>query len=183
MGKSTTGGLLRQRGVPMIDTDLIARQLVEPGQPALLQIQKVFGSELIDRDGRLRRDELARRVFSDKAARQKLETILHPPIREIWQTEVQRWREQSRAVGVVIIPLLFETEAAPFFDAIICVACSSVSQWRRLRERGWSDAEIKQRIAAQSPVDKKIAQSDFVIWTDTTLEAHAAQLEKILSGK
>jgi dephospho-CoA kinase len=80
----------------------------------------------------------------------------------------------------VVIPLLFETKAESHFDAIICVACSAASQFERLRERGWSRAEIQQRLAAQWPAEEKIARADFVIWTDTTLEAHAAQLDRVI---
>jgi dephospho-CoA kinase len=181
MGKSTAGGLMRERNVSVIDTDLIARELVEPGQPALLEIQRAFGDQLIGSDGRLHRENLAKKVFSDPAARRQLEAILHPPIRDAWQKEVQRWRGQGCAVGVVIIPLLFETDAAALFDATICVACSAATQWQRLRERGWSDADIRNRIEAQWAVEKKIALSTLVVWTDTTLEIHAAQLERILS--
>lgn len=180
MGKSTSGRLLSERGIPVIDTDILARQLVEPGQPALEEIRNAFGQEVIDASGRLRRDELARKVFSDKAALQMLENILHPRIRRLWQADAKSWREHGQKFGVITIPLLFETSTAPEFDAVICVACSAETQARRLRERGWSEGQIEQRLASQWPVEKKIAQSDFVIWTDTTLEAHAAQLERIL---
>jgi dephospho-CoA kinase len=180
MGKSTCARLLAERGIPVIDTDILAHQLVAPGQPALQQIQDAFGAEMISADGQLRRDLLARKVFSDPAALRQLEAILHPPIRKLWLAETKMWREQGQARGAVIIPLLFETDARPEFAAVICVACSSATQQQRLRERGWSDEQIQQRLASQWPVEKKIAQSDFVIWTDTTLEAHAAQLEQVL---
>jgi dephospho-CoA kinase len=87
----------------------------------------------------------------------------------------------GRAQGAVIIPLLFETGAAALFDAVICVACSEETQWQRLRQRGWSDEEISQRIAAQWAADQKSAAADFVIWTETPLPGHAAQLERILA--
>jgi dephospho-CoA kinase len=183
MGKSTSARLLSEQGVSVIDTDILARQIVEPGQPALAEIKTEFGAQIISSTGELRRDELARKVFSDAAALRKLESILHPRIRELWQAETKTWREQGRDFGAVIIPLLFETNAESEFDAIICVACSAETQRMRLRERGWSDEQIQQRLASQWPVEKKIAQSDFVIWTDTTLEAHAAQLERILRDK
>jgi dephospho-CoA kinase len=123
---------------------------------------------------------LARRVFADAAERAKLESILHPKIREVWAAEVEKWRASGCEWGAVIIPLLFETRAEPLFDAVVCVACSAASQSERLRQRGWSRAEIKQRLEAQWPVEEKIARADFVIWTDTTLEAHDAQLERVL---
>ncbi len=180
MGKSTSGALLEKQGMAVADTDRIARQLVEPGQPALAEIAGVFGPSVISPNGALDRKELARRVFADAAERAKLEAILHPKIREVWEAEVKRWRVSGCARGAVIIPLLFETRAESLFDAIICVACCAASQFERLRERGWSRAEIKQRLAAQWPAEEKIARADFVIWTDTTLEAHAAQLERVM---
>ncbi|MGI8964699.1 MAG: dephospho-CoA kinase [Limisphaerales bacterium] len=181
MGKSTSGRLLAECGRPVSDTDLIARQVVEPGQPALHEIKKLFGAQLLDPGGRLRREELAQIVFGDGDARQKLEAILHPPIRQCWQSEVQKWREENRPFGFVIIPLLFETGAGSLFDATICVACSAASQRKRLAERDWNEEQIEQRIAAQWPAEKKINLSDFVVWTDGSLEMHAKQLERIYS--
>src|ERR1700745_599585 len=108
MGKSTTEKLLRERGIAVVDTDLIARQIVEPGQPALSEIKTLFGPDILGADGRLRRDELARRVFGDATARKNLESILHPRIRAIWQEQVEAWRKEGRPAGVVVIPLLFE---------------------------------------------------------------------------
>lgn len=182
MGKSTSARLLTERGVVVIDTDLLARQLVAPGQPALAEIRNQFGVEMISDDGQLRRDELARKVFSDSSALRQLETILHPRIRELWQNETKKWRSEGQEKGAVIIPLLFETAAQGEFDAVICVACSDATQRQRLRERGWNEEQINQRLASQWPPEKKIAQADFVIWTDTTLEAHAAQWERILNA-
>ena len=180
MGKSTAGQLLRQRGVEVADTDEIARQLTEPGQPALQEIGQRFGPLVLSPDGRLNRAELARVVFADAGARADLEAILHPRIRAAWEAEAEGWRAAGRGRGAILIPLLFETGAAPRFDAVVCVACSEASQWQRLRQRGWTDGQIRQRLAAQWPVEKKIAHSDFVVWTDTTLEAHAAQWERVV---
>src|SRR6266550_5601705 len=136
MGKSTAAESLCQRGLPVVDTDQIARQVVEPDQPGLGEIERAFGKEMIGPDGRLRREELARRIFAEADARRRLEAILHPRIRAIWQSQVQEWRAGQRS-GVVVIPLLFETNASAHFDAIICVACSASTQRRRLEERGW----------------------------------------------
>ena len=181
MGKSTSGAWLQKRGMPVADADAIARRLVEPGQPALTEIARAFGPSAILPGGGLDRGALARRVFADPAERAKLEAILHPKIRQIWQAEAEKWRATGCAAGAVVIPLLFETKAESSFDVIICVACCAASQFKRLQERGWSRAEIGLRLAAQWPVEEKIARADFVIWTDTTLEAHAAQLEKALA--
>lgn len=180
MGKSTSEKLLRERGVAVVDTDFIARQIVEPGQPALAEIRDSFGSDILFADGRLRRDELARRVFNDPGERSLLEGILHPRIRDIWQEQVRKWREQGLARAVVAIPLLFETHAQEFFDSIICVACNGDSQRQRLEARGWDPGQIEQRIRAQWPVEKKIELAHYVIWTEAGFDVHAAQLSRIL---
>ena len=180
MGKSTTASFLERLGIPVIDTDALARQIVEPGQPALQEIQEVFGNDVIDLDGRLRRDQVARLVFADDAKRRQLEGILHPRIRELWLAQVAAWRGDERAIGAVVIPLLFETDAAMEFDVILCTACTVASQRRRLEARGWSTAQIEQRIAAQWPVQKKMDLSRFVIWTEPSREVHAAQVGTVV---
>jgi dephospho-CoA kinase len=180
MGKSTAAKILSGRGVPVVDTDELARQLVSPGEPALAEIQQRFGPTLVDAAGQLRRDELARLVFADSAARQKLEAILHPRIRERWLTQVEQWRAAGHAAAVVVIPLLFETAAEANFDSVICVACSAATQRKRLHTRGWSDDEIGRRIAAQWPVEKKMALARHVVWTEGQPDALAAQLARIL---
>lgn len=181
MGKSTAAQFLRTCGARLVDTDELARQLVEPGQPALVEIKKEFGGEIISAAGGLKRDELARIVFADSAARKKLEAILHPAIREHWLAQVETWRREGCALGVVVIPLLFETRAEPHFDKIICVACSAAVAQKRLLDRGWPPGQIHQRIAAQMPVDQKVARADFVVWTDGDLASHEKQIERILS--
>ncbi len=181
MGKSACAGLLRARSIPLIDTDEVAREVVEPGQPALQEIEQSFGGTMLDSSGRLRRDELARLVFADSAARTKLEHILHPRIRERWRAQVERWQAESRPLTVVVIPLLFETGAEKELDRTVCVACSAATQRERLLARGWSDEEIQKRNAAQWPVEKKLALADYVIWTEGGMDVHAAQLERILA--
>ena len=179
MGKSTAAEFLRSRGAQVVDTDELARQLVQPGQPALNEIQAAFGKKIVAPGGRLRRDELARIVFSDAPAREKLEAILHPRIRERWLAQIETWRKENRALAVVMIPLLFETRAESHFDKIICVACSAPAQRERLLARGWTPEQIQQRLAAQWPVEQKISRADFVVWTEGALDAHAQQLERI----
>ena len=179
MGKSTAAEFLRARGAQVVDADELARQLVQPGQPALAEIQTEFGKKVIAPDGRLRRDELARIVFADAAAREKLEAILHPRIGERWLAQIETWRGENRALAVVVIPLLFETRAESHFDKIICVACSAPVQRERLLARGWTPEQIRQRLAAQWPVEQKISRADFVVWTDGAPDTQVRQLERI----
>jgi dephospho-CoA kinase len=182
MGKSTAAQFLVQRGVSLVDTDILAREVVSPGQPALKEIQRTFGDEVIASDGQLRRDVLARIVFSDPVARHKLESLTHPRIRELWGEQVALWRAAQTPVACVVIPLLFETGAEREFDATICVACSPATQQKRLQERGWTPEQISQRIAAQFPVEKKIAGASFVVWSEGGLDVLAAQLDRVLAS-
>jgi dephospho-CoA kinase len=181
MGKSTTANLLRERHIPLVDTDELARELVQPGQHALAEIQSAFGQTIISKDGQLRRDELAKIVFADTMARKKLEGILHPKIRERWLARIEGWKKEKCALVFVVIPLLFETKAQSHFEKIICVACSANSQRDRLAARGWTSEQIRQRVAAQMSVEDKISRSDFVIWTEGDIANHSIQLERILS--
>jgi dephospho-CoA kinase len=180
MGKSASAQLLRARGVPVVDTDELARRVVEPGQPALAEVREAFGPEILGPDGQLRRDELARRVFADPAARRRLEGILHPRIRALWRAQIETWRAEGRPLAVVVIPLLFETKAEAELDATICIACSAATQRQRLQARGWSPEQIEQRLQAQWPVEQKMTAAHYVVWTEAGLDVHAAQLERIL---
>jgi dephospho-CoA kinase len=180
MGKSTSAQLLQWRGAAIVDTDDLARQIVQPGQPALAEIQDAFGKDIVGPDGQLRREELARIVFAEAAARQKLETILHPRIRELWRAQVEAWRKDGKPLAVVVIPLLFETRAEGDFDAVICVACSAATQQQRLLARGWKPEDIAQRIAAQWPIAEKMARAHYVIWAEAGLDVHAQQLYRIV---
>lgn len=182
MGKSTAASFFSQLGVRLIDTDALAHELVQPGQPALAEIQKEFGPHLIATDGYLKRDELARLVFSDPDAREKLEAILHPRIRERWQAQVETWRRENCPVAMVVIPLLFETGAETSFDKIVCVACSSAEQQERLRARGWPAEQIQGRIAAQLPIEQKVARAHHVIWTEGSLATHRRQVGEIFKN-
>jgi len=180
MGKSTAAGFLLAAGVKVVDTDDLAHELVQTGQPALAEISAAFGSKVIGPDGKLQRGELAKIVFNDTNARLKLEGILHPRIRERWQSQAAAWRRENCPVGVVVIPLLFETQAESAFDKIICLACSPESQRQRLAGRGWTPEQAAQRIAAQMPVEQKMARSHYVVWTEGLPEVSQRQISEFL---
>jgi dephospho-CoA kinase len=194
MGKSTAATILAERGVTIVDTDVLARQLVEPGQPALDEIRDAFGADIIAADGSLRRDRLARRVFSEPLARKTLEGILHPRIRKLWQLQLTEWRAGTGATAragserdhprmrffCVVIPLLFETQAETEVDATLCVACSIATQRSRLSSRGWNAEQINQRIQSQLPIDEKMGRADYVIWNEAPPDVLTAQLDRVL---
>jgi dephospho-CoA kinase len=181
MGKSTAGQLLQQWLVPVVDTDSLARQVVEPGQPALREIEGAFGAGVFGPGGRLDREALARLVFADESRRKTLEAIVHPRIRELWQSHVSLWKSEQRSRCVVIIPLLYETGGTAQFDSVICIACSAAAQWQRLIARGWTQEQIRQRLSAQWPIQQKMDLANYVVWTEAGLDTHAAQLERILN--
>jgi dephospho-CoA kinase len=181
MGKSTSAAILTRRGLPVLDTDAIARDLVEPGEPALQEIVEFFGRELLDAQGRLRRSALAAMVFSAPDKLKQLEAILHPRIRERWLARAEGWKREGKAAGVVVIPLLFETGAQSHFDSIVCAACSAPTQRERLLARGWSEKQLEQRLAAQWPSEEKIAAANYVIWTEADLAMHERQLERVFA--
>jgi dephospho-CoA kinase len=180
MGKSTAAALLAEQGIRVVDTDQIARDVVMPGQPALAEIRGAFGPGVFAADGALNREAMAAVVFADAEKRRQLEAILHPKIRERWMDCLAEWKDAGATAGVVVIPLLFETGAEKELDRVLCVACSEGSQRERLKARGWSEEQCRQRIAAQWPAQRKMDLSHGVAWTEPSREVHAEQLRLLL---
>ncbi len=180
MGKSTAASLLAENGIPVVDTDVLAREVVAPGQSALSEIRNAFGADVLSSDGTLRREALAAIVFSNDAKRRELEAILHPRIRERWLDFLKRRKTEGRAAAVVVIPLLFETGAENEFDRVICMACAPATQMKRLSARGWTEEQSRQRLASQWPTQKKIDHSHSMIWTEVSREVHGEQWERVL---
>lgn len=179
MGKSTVAALLEARGVPLIDTDAIAREETEPGTEGLAAIRAEFGPEVLDARGRLDRAALGARVFASAERRKALERILHPRIRARWRTAVEQWRAEGKQRAVVVIPLLFETGAETELNRTVCVACAPATQMRRLKERGWTVEQARQRVAAQWPAARKMDLADAVIWNESTLAVCEMQAARV----
>ena len=181
MGKSTAARLLKKVGLPVVDSDDLAREVVHPGTEGLAEIADEFGEGFLKADGSLDRDKMASKVFQDEAARKRLEAIIHPRVRTVWEKQIDQWREQKRPVGVVVIPLLFEVDLQDSFDAVLCVACTANTQRARLRERNWDDAQITARIAAQMDIAQKMDLADHVLWNEGAPELLMDQMKEILS--
>lgn len=181
MGKSTAARLLKKVGLPVVDSDDLAREAVQPGTKGLAEIVDEFGEGFLKADGSLDRDKMASTVFQDEAARKRLEAIIHPRVRTVWEKQIDQWREQKRPVGVVVIPLLFEVDLQDSFDAVLCVACTANTQRARLRERNWDDAQITARIAAQMDIAQKMDLADHVLWNEGAPELLMDQMKEILS--
>ena len=160
-GKTTVSDCFAQRGVPVIDTDLIARELVEPGQPALAEIAAYFGLDCLDDQGRLQRNRLRERVFADPASRQRLEAILHPRIRTVVR---ERTAALEAPYCLVVIPLLVETRMTDLVDRILVVDAPETEQLRRIMARDRMDEAQAQRIlAAQARREQRLLLANEVI--------------------
>ncbi len=176
-GKSTVARLFSARSVPVIDTDVVAREVVETGQPALAQIAETFGDGVIAGDGSLDRKALRHLVFAVDSARQQLEAILHPVIRE----ETVR---QARAAGgdyqIIVVPLLTSSPLKLFVNRILVVDCDEETQIRRLMERDAEDEEQARRMLnAQSTREERLAIADDVIENSGTLDDLDAEVERL----
>ena len=178
-GKSMVTSMFARLGADVIDADRLARQVVEPGQPALEEIATAFGRNILMPDGRLDRGKLARVIFADPVARGRLNAITHPRIQDRIATEIAA-RGSRPGVLIVDIPLLYENDRTATVEAVIVVWVDRKTQLRRLIERdGLSENEARQRIAAQMPLDEKRARADLVVDNSGSRENTRRQVEAI----
>lgn len=178
-GKSLVDAIFRELGAEVIDADALAREVVEPGQPALAEIVQSFGGDILLPDGRLNRSKLASVIFGDAAARARLNAITHPPIRQRI-TEAAAARAGRPGVLVLDIPLLYESDRTGDVEKVIVVWVDEATQLRRLIERDRLTAEqARQRIAAQMPLEEKRRRADHVIDNSGSPESTRRQVEAI----
>ncbi len=167
-GKSTVTHCFKGLGVPVVDADVIAREVVAPGQPALEEIARTFGPSVIDGQGSLRRDRLRQIVFADPAQRRRLEQILHPRIRSIMG---QRIAGLNAPYCIASIPLLVETRQRDTVHRVLVIDVPEALQYQRIRQRdGASDAEIGAIIASQANREERLAAADDVVVNDGDLD-------------
>lgn len=160
-GKTTVSDLFSALGVPIIDTDVIARELVEPGQPALTDITTLFGKDLLNPDGRLNRSKLGDITFNKPDARKQLEQILHPRIRK---QVSERLKKLHSPYAIVVIPLLIETGDRSYIDRILVVDCERQNQINRVAQRDQrSKQQIKQILQAQVSRQQRLQAADDVL--------------------
>lgn len=177
-GKSTVTSMLRARGVEVIDADQIAREIVQPGEEALAEIVATFGPEVLAADGTLDRPKLGARVFGDAEARGKLNMITHPRIAQRMWSKAEAASAAGHGWVVYDAALLVENGIHHMLDSLIVVAASRAAQVARVVARdGLSEAEAEARIAAQLPLEHKIAAADYVIWNDGALSETAASVD------
>jgi dephospho-CoA kinase len=182
-GKSTVAAALREHGAATVDADLAAREVVRPGGPAYADVVAAFGPAVVAPDGTLDRKALAARVFGDEAARRRLNALTHPHIRRRMADEAARIEAGGGPRVIVFdIPLLLDTTdgADLGLDGIIVVYADEPARLRRLTARdGLSEDEARRRIAAQVPLEEKMARADWVIDNSGTAEATRAQVDNL----
>ncbi|MCW8907450.1 MAG: dephospho-CoA kinase [Sedimenticola sp.] len=176
-GKSAVTDHFARLGVPVIDADVVSRQVVEPGQPALQEIVEQFGAELLQEDGTLDRRRLRQHIFADPEAKTRLEKILHPKIRAAMRQQL----EETRApYAILSIPLLFETGQDKTVDRILVVDCPPEVQLRRVMMRdGSSEDEARSIIDSQSGRSQRLTAADDIIRNDGTLVELEAKVEQL----
>ena len=176
-GKSVVADLFGELGVPVIDTDIIARDVVAPGQPALDEIRARFGDEMIAEDGNLDRGAMREAIFADDDARRDLEAILHPRI----GAETRRQADAAEgAYQLIVVPLLVGSPLADYVDRVLVVDCEEETQIDRLLARDAETREQAQRIlAAQASREQRLAIADDVINNDHSLAHVHDQVEDL----
>ncbi|HZD80091.1 MAG TPA: dephospho-CoA kinase [Actinomycetota bacterium] len=178
-GKSTVARLLEQRGAIVFDADVLARAAVEPGALGHRQVVERFGAQVLAPGGGIDREALASIVFRDPAARRDLEAIVHPEVRRLFAEGCERFDGTDRVV-VFSAPLLVETGMHSAFDVLLVVSTSVQTQVDRLmRERGMPEAQARDRIAAQAPVEVKAELADHLIENEGSMADLEVQVERV----
>ncbi|MCK6523075.1 dephospho-CoA kinase [Myxococcota bacterium] len=179
-GKSTVAKILREElGVPVIDADQVARDVVAPGQPALAALAARFGPTVLFTDGTLNRKALGALVMGDAAARKDLEAITHPAIRAEIQRRLQGLAEAGTPSAAVEAALLVETGAYRQYDALLVVSCAPETQLRRLMSReGLNEADARRWVQSQLPLAEKERLGSAVIYNDGDGDALRAKVRE-----
>lgn len=180
-GKSTVADMLVDCGAPMIDFDLLAREVVEPDQPAWNDIVHAFGKQVLNADRSLNRAALSRIVFQDESKRKQLESFTHPRIQELFQLKRERLiKDDPDLIIQAVVPLLFEVKMQHLFRKVLLVYAPPEVQKARLMSREKIDAEeASRRIRSQIPIDEKVPISDYVVYNDRSPEETQRQVEAL----
>jgi dephospho-CoA kinase len=177
-GKTAVSDVLGERGAVVIDADVLARQVVEPGTPGLAAVVQRFGADVLGADGRLNRAALGRLVFADPEARRDLEGIVHPAVRA--RAAAIEADADPDAVIVHVIPLLVETGQQADYDVLVVVDVDPERQLQRLQQRSGLDADAASaRIAAQASRAARLAVADVVLHNDAGIEDLADQVDRL----
>lgn len=180
-GKSTVANMMKEYGIPIIDADLIAREVVEVGEEAYTKIVETFGEDILLPDKSINRGKLGAIIFQDETKRLKLNSIVHPAVRKKMLEKKEQYIKEGYQTIVMDIPLLFESKLTSLVDKILVVFVEQDIQIARLKERNHlSDDDAKLRISSQMSLYHKVTLADEVINNNKKLEHTRKQLEDIL---
>lgn len=179
-GKSTVGELFQKHGISVIDADVVSREVVKPGSPALTEIASAFGSDVLTSTGELDRRHLRDLIFSDESKRQQLEGILHPAIRQRMQATIEACRARQEPYCISMIPLLLETGQHQQKDRVLVVDVGEETQIQRVMTRDNCDrAHAVSILATQATRKARLEIADDVIENNDTPAALAAQVDRL----
>ncbi len=182
-GKSTVAARFRERGLPVVDSDQLAREAVAPGTDGLQEVVASFGPQVLDAAGALDRPALAAIVFSDDTARARLNAIVHPRVRALSISRFAALEQSGHPLACNEVPLLVEVGLAPTLRPLVVVTASEATQLTRARERdGRTEEEVRARVRAQLPLAEKTALADHVIDNDGSLAATLEQADAVLDA-
>jgi dephospho-CoA kinase len=180
-GKSTVSEILARQGAAIINADVLAREVVEPGRQAWTEIVNTFGIAVLQPDRALDRQKLRAIIFDDPDARKKLESIIHPQVRALAEQRIREHAAAGYAVIVYEVPLLFEGNLQEWLRPVILVACDVDTQRNRLQSRdNLSAAQAQKHIDAQMSLEAKRRLADYVIENNGSLEDLKRQVQAVL---
>jgi len=181
-GKSTVSNLLREANLPIIDADVLAREVVQPGTRALRQIVAHFGTDILQADGTLNRAKLGAIVFAAEGQRKKLNSIVHPAVRRAMFWALLKCWLRGESVCVLDVPLLIEGGLWKWVGAVVVVYCSPELQLQRLMARDGSTREnALARLNAQLPIVEKVEYADYVVDNSGSMQDLRGQVDALLS--
>ncbi|MHB8070274.1 MAG: dephospho-CoA kinase [Desulfobaccales bacterium] len=179
-GKSVVARMFQEIGAAVLDADAVAHAVVAVGAPAWQELKEVFGPEFFLEDGELNRPLMARRVFTDPQARERLNEIVHPFVAQEIRTRLEELERQGVKMVLVEVPLLFEAGLAAGYDKVIVVDADPREQIERLQARdSRGDAEIQGLIQAQMPLTEKVSRADYVVDNRRSLDETRRQVQTI----
>ncbi len=182
-GKSTVANLFQKKGIPVIDADVIAHRALVASSPVFAELIATFGQNIVGSDGNIDRKLLGQKIFQDSKARLRLDSIVHPFVRNQVAIEKQKLIQNGTPMAIYDIPLLFEKKMQGDFDLVVVVSCDLKIQKDRLMKRNsLSSQEANQRMAAQLPLSEKTKRADHVIDNSGTLVDLEKQVDTFLKS-
>jgi len=181
-GKSTVSKMISEFGIPIVDADVIAKQVVEVGQVAYQKIIETFGPKILLENGEINRPALGAIIFNNPERREELNKIVHPEVRKVMLQQSKTLLDEGHRIVILDIPLLFESKLTSLVEKTIVVYVDEENQIKRLMERNnLSEEETMARIRSQIPISEKVKLADYVIDNNDTLENTNKQVKALIT--